>query len=166
MCFIFPQSVNSKVFQKIPDDTGMGSFLEVRSEDVKAHRTWGSIRPVPQVLSVLQLFAANEPLFPHLITLELYDATEKFIQFIPLFLSLESLPSSSHSLNPTLPYLRQQSCVLVICASCRAHAKEWCVSCGIFKRAVADGRGRLGLTERATYRRGCSDPAFWREPLK
>ena len=34
----------------------------------------------PEVLSVLQFFAVNERLFPHLITLELYDATEiKFI---------------------------------------------------------------------------------------
>ena len=33
-----------------------------------------------EVLSVLQFFAVNERLFPHLITLELYDATEiKFI---------------------------------------------------------------------------------------
>ena len=41
----------------------------------------------PEVFSVLQLCAINDPFFPHLKTLELLDVTEEFIPFIPLFLS-------------------------------------------------------------------------------
>ena len=41
----------------------------------------------PEVLSVLQLCAIDEPFFPNLETLELWPITGEFIPFIPLFLS-------------------------------------------------------------------------------
>jgi len=41
----------------------------------------------PEVCSVLQGYAINEPLFPNLKTFELWFATEEFVPFIPLFLS-------------------------------------------------------------------------------
>ena len=40
--FVFRFFNDSKVFQKIPDDDGMGSFPEVRSKDTKAQTIWHS----------------------------------------------------------------------------------------------------------------------------
>ena len=37
--FLFPQLFDSKVFQTIPDNAGMGSFPEVRPRDARAQRT-------------------------------------------------------------------------------------------------------------------------------
>ena len=43
--------------------------------------------PSPGVFSVVQSRAINEPLFPNLETLDLWRIEERFIPFVPLFLS-------------------------------------------------------------------------------
>ena len=44
--FLFPQLFDSKVFQTIPDNAGMGSFPEVRPKDARAQRVLDFEYPV------------------------------------------------------------------------------------------------------------------------
>ena len=44
--FLFSQLFCLKVFQKIPNNVGMGSFPEVRSKDARAQRTWDFRPPI------------------------------------------------------------------------------------------------------------------------
>ena len=53
--------------------------------DLGQHGTLDDLSP--EVLSALQLHTINEPLFPNLQTIELWHVTEKFIPFLPMFLS-------------------------------------------------------------------------------
>jgi len=76
----------SKSFKRLPTMLEWARFQKYarRMRSLAEHATLGSLSS--EVLSVLQLRTANEPLLPNLKTLSL-QSTGEFIPFIPLFLS-------------------------------------------------------------------------------
>jgi len=73
--------------------------------------------PSPEVLSVIQFFVINEPLFPNLETLHLLGIEGTFVPFVPLFLSPRTT-SINLSFKPNLPKVTVASMVITLPTLC------------------------------------------------
>jgi hypothetical protein len=85
--FSFPNNLSRKSFKRLPTTMEWARFRKYarRVRELEQHGIPETLSL--RVLSVIQLYIANEPLLPNLKTLRLREIEGSFIPFIPLFLS-------------------------------------------------------------------------------
>ena len=117
----------------------------------------------PEVLSVLQLRAANEPLLPNLKTLRLRCITGELIPFIPLFLSPRTTVIDIMFTGPSLPETLVASAVTAFPMLCPNLQEIDLYSLPRDPTIAAGVSGMLLATNRNTLRHFCVDSPLTEE---